>query len=133
MTNEERVQHWIALSEYDLATAEAMLTSKRYLYVAFMCQQAIEKMFKAHYVKLKNDEPPYIHNLLLLAEKNGFWDILTVERKKQIDAINAYYINTRYLDYKSDLIKTLTNKICEKMLNITKEILQWTKEKISLI
>jgi len=38
-----KVLYWIEISDYDLDTAEAMLESKRYLYVGFMCHQAIEK------------------------------------------------------------------------------------------
>ena len=33
---DSRVEYWIELSDYDLETAEAMLESKRYLYVGFM-------------------------------------------------------------------------------------------------
>jgi len=36
-----KVEYWCELSEYDLETANAMLKSKRYLYVGFMCNQVI--------------------------------------------------------------------------------------------
>jgi len=42
MNQKEKIQYWIELSDYDLETAEAMLTSKRYLYVGFMCHQTID-------------------------------------------------------------------------------------------
>jgi len=38
-----KVQYWQEMSEYDLATAKAMLQTGRYLYVGFMCHQAVEK------------------------------------------------------------------------------------------
>ena len=38
---------WIERANYDLITAQAMLETKRYLYVAFMCQQSLEKVLKA--------------------------------------------------------------------------------------
>jgi hypothetical protein len=41
------ILYWINLSNYDIATAKAMLAGKRYLYVLFTCQQSIEKMLKA--------------------------------------------------------------------------------------
>lgn len=44
---DEKVKYWIELSDYDLETAEAMLKSRRFLYVGFMCHQTIEKAFKA--------------------------------------------------------------------------------------
>ena len=45
-----------------------MLNSKRYLYVGFMCNQVIEKIFKAYFVKVKGEQPPYTHKLIRLAE-----------------------------------------------------------------
>ena len=35
MTKEEKVQYWQELSDYDLDTAEAMFSTKRWLYVGF--------------------------------------------------------------------------------------------------
>jgi HEPN domain-containing protein len=60
------IDNWIALAEYDLATAQAMLQTHRYLYVGFMCQQAAEKILKACYVQHRGSTPPYTHNLLRL-------------------------------------------------------------------
>jgi len=60
------VDNWLSLARYDLATAEAMLQTGRYPYVGFMCQQAIEKLLKACYVKHRDSTPPYTHNLLRL-------------------------------------------------------------------
>jgi HEPN domain-containing protein len=50
---ESKIKYWIDISDYDLETAEAMLQSKRYLYVGFMCHQTIEKAFKAYFIKVK--------------------------------------------------------------------------------
>ncbi len=41
------IAHWVERSKYDLETSKVMLDSARYLYVAYMCQQAIEKILKA--------------------------------------------------------------------------------------
>lgn len=60
---DSKIKYWIDLSDYDLETAEAMLQSKRYLYVGFMCHQAIEKAFKAYYTKLKFETAPNTHSL----------------------------------------------------------------------
>ena len=46
----EKYFYWETSAEYDLLTAEAMQKAGRYLYVAFMCQQAIEKINKGLYV-----------------------------------------------------------------------------------
>jgi len=64
------IKNWIALAEYDFETAKAMMKSGRYLYVAFTCQQTIEKALKALYVKEKEETPPYTHNLIRLLSSN---------------------------------------------------------------
>ena len=61
---DDKVKYWTELSEYDLETAEAMLRTKRYLYVGFMCHQAIEKIFKAYFVHLKSEITTYSHGPL---------------------------------------------------------------------
>jgi hypothetical protein len=38
---DSKIKYWIELSDYDFETAEAMLQSKRYLYVGFMCHQTL--------------------------------------------------------------------------------------------
>jgi HEPN domain-containing protein len=48
---EDKVKYWLELSDYDFETAEAMLSSGRYLYVGFMCHQTIEKILKAYFNK----------------------------------------------------------------------------------
>ena len=44
---QQETKLWLERADYDLETAEAMLKSSRYLYVAFACQQAVEKYMKA--------------------------------------------------------------------------------------
>jgi hypothetical protein len=53
-----KTKYWIDLSDYDFETAIAMLSSKRFLYVGFMCHQTIEKAFKAYYTKINPDSVP---------------------------------------------------------------------------
>ncbi len=57
---------WIEASRYDLATAQAMLGARRYLYVLFMCQQSLEKLLKACVIARRGVFPPRIHDLLRL-------------------------------------------------------------------
>ena len=66
--SQKTINNWLSLAEYDLNPAEAMFQTKRYLYVAFMWQQAIEKLLKAGYVKARSSTPPYTHNLLRLLQ-----------------------------------------------------------------
>ena len=43
MSNEEKYEYWLKHAQYDLDTAIGMCQIGRWLYVVFMCQQAIEK------------------------------------------------------------------------------------------
>jgi len=58
------VEAWVAASRYDLETARALLKSRRYLYVLFMCQQALEKLLKALVTARTEPFPLRSHNLL---------------------------------------------------------------------
>ena len=42
MNNTEKYEKWLEMAQYDLETADVMFDSGRYMYVAFMCQQAKE-------------------------------------------------------------------------------------------
>jgi HEPN domain-containing protein len=111
-----------------METAEAMLQTKRYLYVGFMCHQVIEKIFKAGFTMLKEDTPPYVHKLVLLARRAGFYDMLSDEQKDFVIALDPLNINARYPDYKSKLSQRLTASICEQLITQTKSLQRWTKE-----
>ena len=126
----KKVKYWIELSDYDLETAEAMLKSKRFLYVGFMCHQTIEKAFKAYYITLKSDIAPYSHSLSFLAKKGGFYELFSDEQKDFIDQIEPLNIEARYPSHKERLLKSLTNKKCIEIIDKTKEIQKWIKEKL---
>ncbi len=46
MNKEEKVKYWLDLVDYDLDTVETLYNGGRWLYVAFMCHQVIEKVLK---------------------------------------------------------------------------------------
>ena len=63
------IKYWIDSSDDDYDTMIDMYKSKRYSWAQFIGHLMIEKLLKALYVNAKSDYPPYIHNLLRLAEK----------------------------------------------------------------
>ncbi|GHT68989.1 DNA-binding protein [Bacteroidia bacterium] len=131
MTNEEKVQYWIELSDSDLEVAEAMLRGRYHLYVVFMCHQVVEKIFKGYYTKLTEDTPPFTHDLTVLATRGGFIDSLTAEQMLFVERLGPLNIRTRYPDYKRELAKTLSHAVCVEIVGQTKTLQQWTKEKLS--
>lgn len=95
MNKSEKINYWIEIAEYDLKTAKVMRDGKRYLYVGFMCHQSAEKALKALYTKLKNETPPFIHNLLFLSEQCNLLN--------KMDAKRINFLNTSALKYRSQV------------------------------
>ena len=126
----ERIKYWLDLSDYDLETADAMLQSKRYLYVGFMCHQTIEKIFKAYYTSLKSDVAPFTHSLSFLAKKGEFYEQFSEDQKDFIDQIEPLNIEARYPSHKERLLKSLTEKKCKEIIDRTKELQSWIREKL---
>jgi len=128
MTKAEKITYWVELSDYDLETAEGMIQIRRYLYVGFMCHQAIEKIFKAYYSKLREDTPPYVHKLIYLSKRAGFFNLFSEEQVNFVLEIEPLNIEARYPEYKERLVKRLTPLYCEYLVKQTKILQLWIKE-----
>lgn len=121
-------KEWLAQAEYDLKTAGAMHKTRRYLYVAFMCQQAIEKLIKGIICKKKSETPPYSHRLVALLETaqiaadDRYLDLL--------DLLTGYYINARYPEKKQELARNLDKKKTASILSRTEECFQWLRKEL---
>ena len=126
----DRTKYWIELSDYDLETAQAMLISGRYLYVGFMCHQAIEKILKATFCSGNLDPAPYSHSLSYLAKKSDIFDQLSENYKDFLDLLEPLNIEARYPSHKEKLLKALSHAKSEEILNSTKEIHQWIKARL---
>ena len=100
------IKYWLDSSEEDFETMITLFENKRYSWSLFIGHLMIEKLLKSLYVKLNNDYPPYIHNLLRLAEKCN----LDLNDKQQsfLVTVTAFNINARYDDYKMSFQKKCT-------------------------
>ena len=87
-----KVTYWIEMSDYDFDTAKAMLETKRYLYVTFMCHQTIEKILKAYWSNVLEEPPLKIHSLSRLAEKSGLDKDMSEEQTDFIDELEPLNI-----------------------------------------
>ena len=137
MTNEEKYNHWLAVATYDLETAQHMLHSGRYAYVAFASQQAIEKLVKALHVLYTGNEAPKTHNIkyifdLIFGNPNNVEKIteetFSQEAEKYSDLfgrLHLYYISERYSIYKRKISEALNHEIASKLLQETEEAFTW--------
>lgn len=129
MNKKEKVEYWLDIADYDLETAKAMLQSARYLYVVFMCQQAIEKVIKALYVNILDAEPPRSHNLAFIFNKLGIG--ASTETLELFNKLSAHYISNRYPEYKNKLSTLLDKDQTEEYITKTEETYKWLKSRIT--
>ncbi len=130
MDIDEQIKYWTEISEYDLSTADVMLKNKKYLYVGFMCHQAIEKILKAYFVCKTKNIPPYIHNLTKLSKLSGLNQGLSEEQKGILDVLEPLNIEARYPTYKDEIFKSLNEAKCKQILTNTNELYLWIKNKL---
>ncbi len=136
LDKKQKYSYWEDIAAYDIETARAMLGSGRYLYVVFMCQQAIEKLAKGLYVLFCEEEPPRTHNISLVFKKivesqsGKFEDVENyIEKKEQYGSffikLLAYYIAERYPSYKEKLSQAVDQQEAAEVLAITEEVFTW--------
>jgi len=130
MDQEQNIEYWLDTAAYDIETARAMLLTKRFLYVAFMCHQTVEKSLKAFYVFKVTAIPPYTHNLSHLAKKASLYDDLSLGQKDFLDVLEPLNIEARYPTNKERIAKFLDEKRCAEIIKNTEEFYQWIKAKL---
>jgi HEPN domain-containing protein len=126
MDAQEKYEYWLDIAKYDLETANAMYSSGRWLYVVFMCQQAVEKLVKGMYTLYVDDNVPRIHNIKMIVER--FEDKLPVKVQEKFDffdTLSAYYLNNRYPDFISKLSPQIKKHEAGAILSQTKEVFAW--------
>ena len=126
----DKVTYWIEMSDYDFDTAKAMLETKRYLYVAFMCHQTIEKILKAYWSNVLEEPPLKIHSLSRLAEKSGLDKDMSEEQTDFIDELEPLNIEACYPSYKERFMKSLTADRCKDLIEQTDKLRTWIKSKL---
>lgn len=130
MNTAEKVEYWLGIADYDLETAEAMYSTGRWLYVAFMCHQVIEKTLKAYWCGTQEDEPPYIHNHKRLADGCGLYASMSMEQKDFLNTVTTYNIEARYPESKDALARKLDKKACRNIIDQTRTLQTWIKEQL---
>jgi len=104
-----KIRYWTALSEYDIETAGAMLRTGRFLYVGFMCHQAVEKMLKAAWQAAHISEIP--PRTLLI----------------ELEPLN---VEARYPSHKTALLKRLTKRYCTALVGRSTRLTVWIEKRL---
>ena len=103
MKIEDKIEYWLHLSEMDIPVMEHLFESKDFAYSLYIGQLVLEKILKAHYVKVNNENPPRIHDLLKLAKYSKI--ILDEKQMKFLISVTSFNIEARYPDEKMSFYK----------------------------
>ena len=130
MAREDIVEKWLFHVHEDISSAECLFQNVRWLYVGFLCHQALDKVLKAYYVATHDDDPPYTHSHTRLLSICGLIDELTDEQLDFIDLMVPMYIESRYPEQKELAAKMLNQDACQHILKTTKELMQWIEQRL---
>jgi HEPN domain-containing protein len=127
MTAEEKFEYWLDVAQYDLDTAKAMLTSGRWLAVAFMCQQAVEKLVKGLYLLYIDDDVPKINDIPKLVKcfETKLPAAIPENYLSHFAELSAHYLNQCYPEYKTKLASQVEKIKAEELMALTEEVFAW--------
>lgn len=127
MDTKNKHEEWYFQSDYDLETASDMLKSGRPVYCIFMCHLSLEKALKGLLVKTTGEFPPKSHSLIYFVEKIGLE--ISEPYYEFIFMLNKISVPTRYPSDLRKLFAEYTHEKTESILNKTKELQLWIKQK----
>jgi HEPN domain-containing protein len=122
-------QRWLKRVIYDLDTAKAMLQTGRLIYAVFMCQQSIEKCFKALLASQDKEIIP-LHNLRRLTELTEVISELDGTMLMKLDFLSHYYIDTRYQEDLDQLSKEITESVAQDFIQFSEDLITWLCQKM---
>jgi HEPN domain-containing protein len=123
MEQKEMIDHWIESAEQDYIAMEHLYEKKDYSWSLFVGHLVIEKLLKAYYIKVKNEQPPLIHNLLRIADKADLK--LSETQMDDLTVITSFNIEARYEDYKTEFYKKCTHSYTQIWNKKIKENKLW--------
>jgi HEPN domain-containing protein len=122
---EKLKEHFIQSSDKNYETMLHLFESKDLDWSLFVGHLVIEKLLKAIYISVKKQYPPYIHNLLRLAELSEIQ--MDDEASIFFSTVTGFNINARYDDYKESFYKKCTPEFTGHWINLIKKYRTWIK------
>ncbi|MBM3404344.1 MAG: HEPN domain-containing protein [Bacteroidetes bacterium] len=95
-------------SDKDYQTMLHLYEAGDYMWSLFMGHLVIEKLLKAYYVSVKDENYPLIHNLLRISEKSGL--SLNEEQQDFFSTVTGFNISARYDDFKQSFYRKCTKE-----------------------
>lgn len=123
-----KIQYWLKSAEDDWQVGQHLFKNGDYPYSLFFGHLTIEKILKAIYVDRLNDNPPYTHRLIYLAEKASLK--LSEEKIKLLETITDFNLEARYPDEKFSFKRRCTKGFAEKYLKKMGAMKTWLAKQI---
>lgn len=139
MNKLDKCGYWLMLSDYDLGTIDALIAGKRWVYVAFLCQQATERQLKAMYVYYQKAEPPKTHNVNFLfskiVESESFraeadmkrFDSRRNECEDYLMDVMFYYMSDYPFSYKNIKSRFVDKELALELYGKTQDFVLWLR------
>lgn len=128
MNINEQITYWIDSSDDDFQAMIHLFEKRDNTWSLFIGHLVLEKLLKAWYVKVNSNTPPFIHDLVRLAEKGNL--VLDDDQKDILDTISAFNIRGRYDDYKREFHKKCSNSFTKEWVDNIKEFREWIKKQL---
>lgn len=128
MTKGERVRYWLESAEDDWKVANHLFEKGDYPYALFFGHLTVEKILKAIFVEKLNENPPYTHQLVQLAEKISME--MNEEQLENLETITDFNLEARYPDERFSFKRKCTGEFTETYLHKIEEIRRWLLQKI---
>jgi len=139
MKKQEKYGYWLMLSDYDLGTIDCLIQGERWVYVAYLCQQAAERTLKGMYVYYTDSEAPKTHNVNFLFNRvttsKEFQSEADMERFEQgssecedflVDAM-FYYMSDYPFSYKNIKSRFVDKELAMELYDRAKKYIAWLR------
>ncbi len=136
----EKYKYWVMLSDYDIDTASVLIEGKRWVYVAYICQQSVERQLKGMYVYHFDKEAPKTHNINFLFKKmcddapfakggkNKEFEDKRLEYEDFMVDLMFYYMSDYPFSYKNIKDRFIDEKNAVEIFDKTNECLRWLRK-----
>jgi HEPN domain-containing protein len=128
MNKEDVLHYWITSSDNDFKAMVHLFEKGDYSWSLFIGHLVIEKLLKAMYIYQTDITPPFIHDLVRLADKAGI--SMTEDQRDVLDTVSTFNLQARYDDYKMAFHRKCSQTFTEKWIDEIKGFREWIKNKL---
>jgi len=128
LRKKEKVKYWLQSAQDDWRVAKHLFQRGDYSYSLFFGHLTIEKILKAIYVNRLDDNPPFTHRLVFLAEKASLE--IPEEKLRLLETVTDFNLEARYPDEKFSFKKKCTKKFAKEYLDEIGVLKKWLGKQV---